>query len=258
MPSAAMHSPVSALSAAVRRLERRGRAGARAGRTRGEGDRCRHQRAGGGRPASRRRRCIAADFDPAELERIEERLFALRAAARKYSTSGRRARRRCAAQYAADVALIDAGAEQLTELEAGRRRGRQALRTAAAKLSAARATSRPTSSTRRSMPRLRAAEAGAREIHRRRSRSDPRSPRPAGLRSRRVLGADQSRHQAGAADEGRLRRRAVALPAGAESRAGGQGLGADAGVRRNRYRRRRRGGGCDRRAAGAARRARCR
>ena len=29
---------------------------------------------------------IAADFDPAELERIEERLFALRAAARKYST----------------------------------------------------------------------------------------------------------------------------------------------------------------------------
>src|ERR1700675_921314 len=29
---------------------------------------------------------IAADFDPAELERIEERLFALRAASRKYST----------------------------------------------------------------------------------------------------------------------------------------------------------------------------
>ena len=28
----------------------------------------------------------AADFDPAELERIEERLFALRAASRKYST----------------------------------------------------------------------------------------------------------------------------------------------------------------------------
>ena len=28
----------------------------------------------------------AADFDPAELERIEERLFALRAAARKYAT----------------------------------------------------------------------------------------------------------------------------------------------------------------------------
>ena len=30
-----------------------------------------------------------ADFDPAELERIEERLFALRAAGRKYNVAGR-------------------------------------------------------------------------------------------------------------------------------------------------------------------------
>jgi DNA repair ATPase RecN len=36
----------------------------------------------------------------------------------------------------------------------------------------------------------------------------------AGHRPRRVLGADQSGHQAGSDDEGRLRRRAVALPAG--------------------------------------------
>src|SRR5271163_2205198 len=53
-----------------------------------------------------------ADFDPQELERIEERLFALRAAGRKSTVPvdelnalGRR--------YAADLALIDAGAERL-------------------------------------------------------------------------------------------------------------------------------------------------
>jgi DNA repair protein RecN (Recombination protein N) len=59
----------------------------------------------------------AADFDPAELERIEERLFALRGASRKYSTpvDGLAA---LAAKYAADVALIDAGAEQLKQLQA--------------------------------------------------------------------------------------------------------------------------------------------
>ena len=69
---------------------------------------------------------IAADFDPAELERIEERLFALRAASRKYSTpvDGLAA---LAAKYAADVALIDAGADQLKKLEAAAGRGRQAL-----------------------------------------------------------------------------------------------------------------------------------
>ena len=49
------HSPVPALSAAVRRLERRAGKFAGAGRARGEGDRCRDQRAGGGRPAPHRR-----------------------------------------------------------------------------------------------------------------------------------------------------------------------------------------------------------
>ncbi|MBE7608014.1 DNA repair protein RecN, partial [Salmonella enterica subsp. enterica serovar 4:-:1,2] len=46
----------------------------------------------------------ATDFDPAELERIEERLFALRAASRKYSTpvDGLAA---LAAKYAADIVL---------------------------------------------------------------------------------------------------------------------------------------------------------
>src|SRR6202034_216593 len=62
------------------------------------------------------RALLAADFDPAELERIEERLFSLRAASRKYSTPvyGLAA---LAAKYASDVALIDAGADQLKKLE---------------------------------------------------------------------------------------------------------------------------------------------
>ena len=63
----------------------------------------------------------AADHDPHELERIEERLFALRAAGRKYNVAGRRARRRSPQRYAADLALIDAGAERLAALEAAAR-----------------------------------------------------------------------------------------------------------------------------------------
>src|SRR5262249_42858205 len=61
-----------------------------------------------------------ADHDPGELERIEERLFALRAAARKYNVpvDGLNA---LAARYAADLGLIDAGAERLAALEAAAR-----------------------------------------------------------------------------------------------------------------------------------------
>ena len=119
------HSPVPALSAAVRRLERRAanspalvepavKAIDIAINALEEADQ--HLNAA----------LRAADFDPAELERIEERLFALRAASRKYSTpvDGLAA---LASKMAADVALIDAGAEQLKKLEAGRLRSRQAL-----------------------------------------------------------------------------------------------------------------------------------
>ena len=80
----------------------------------------------------------AADFDPAELERIEERLFALRAAARKYATpvDGLAA---LAAKYADDVALIDAGADRLVDLETAAREADARYHAAAARLSAARA-----------------------------------------------------------------------------------------------------------------------
>ncbi len=131
------HSPVAALSAAVRRLERRAgnspalvepavKAIDAAINALEEADQ--HLAAA----------LIAADFDPAELERIEERLFALRAASRKYSTpvDGLAA---LASKYAADVALIDAGAEQLKKLEGAGAEADKRYNAAAAKLSAGRA-----------------------------------------------------------------------------------------------------------------------
>jgi DNA repair protein RecN (Recombination protein N) len=130
------HSPVAALSAAVRRLERRAanapalvepavKAIDTAINALEEADQ--HLSAA----------LAAADFDPAELERIEERLFALRAASRKYSTpvDGLAA---LAAKYASDVALIDAGAEQLKKLEAAADECDKRYVAAAKKLSLAR------------------------------------------------------------------------------------------------------------------------
>ena len=130
------NSPVAALSAAVRRLERRGvnspslvepavRAIDIAINALEEADQ--HLQAA----------LAATDFDPAELERIEERLFALRAASRKYSTpvDGLAA---LAAKYAADVVLIDAGASRLKKLEQAAIQADALYAAAAKKLSAAR------------------------------------------------------------------------------------------------------------------------
>jgi DNA repair protein RecN (Recombination protein N) len=76
----------------------------------------------------------SADHDPRELERIEERLFALRAAARKYNVpvDGLNA---LAARQAADLALIDAGAEKLAALEKAASEAAEHYRKAAATLS---------------------------------------------------------------------------------------------------------------------------
>jgi len=133
------HSPVPALAAAVRRLERRAanspslvepavRAIDIAINALEEADQHLHAA------------LVAADFDPAELERIEERLFALRAASRKYSTpvDGLAA---LAAKFASDVALIDAGASRLKKLEAAAAEADQRYGAAAARLSAARSKS---------------------------------------------------------------------------------------------------------------------
>ena len=58
-----------------------------------------------------------AEFDPYELERTEERLFALRAAARKYNVTVDELAA-LAARYAEDVMAIDAGEDRLIKLEA--------------------------------------------------------------------------------------------------------------------------------------------
>jgi len=133
------HSPVPALAAAVRRLERRAanspalvepavKAIDIAINALEEAEQ--HLSAA----------LVAADFDPAALERIEERLFALRAASRKYSTpvDGLAA---LAAKFASDVALIDAGAERLKKLEAAANEADQRYGAAAEKLSAGRVKS---------------------------------------------------------------------------------------------------------------------
>ncbi len=79
-----------------------------------------------------------AHYDPQELERIEERLFALRAAGRKYNVPidelAALARR-----YEDDLALIDAGAERLKALEDEAQAAAARYREAAQALSAARA-----------------------------------------------------------------------------------------------------------------------
>ena len=78
-----------------------------------------------------------ADFDPAELERIEERLFALRAAGRKYNVPVDELAA-LAAKYKSDIALIDAGEDRLKELVAAAAKAEAEYRAAADKLSKAR------------------------------------------------------------------------------------------------------------------------
>lgn len=58
-----------------------------------------------------------ANFDPRELERTEERLFALRAAARKYDCAADHLPER-AAHFTAELEALDAGETQLVELTA--------------------------------------------------------------------------------------------------------------------------------------------
>ncbi|HWP25616.1 MAG TPA: DNA repair protein RecN [Xanthobacteraceae bacterium] len=129
-------SPVPALGAAIRRLERRaaqapaliepavksldGALGAL------EEARAHLERA-----------MMMAGHDPQELERIEERLFALRAAARKYNCTADDLAA-LAGRYAGDLALIDAGAEKLAALEATAHACQQKYAEAAGALSAAR------------------------------------------------------------------------------------------------------------------------
>jgi DNA repair protein RecN (Recombination protein N) len=76
-------------------------------------------------------------FDPAELERVEERLFALRGAARKYQVSVD-ALPKLAEKFAADIAALDASEARLTQLEKTRVATKAAFDAAASVLSTAR------------------------------------------------------------------------------------------------------------------------
>ena len=77
------------------------------------------------------------DFDPQELERVEERLFAIRAAARKHQVEpdglpG------VLERYRADLAALESGAGELAALEQAAKDALASYNTAAAKLSKAR------------------------------------------------------------------------------------------------------------------------
>jgi DNA repair protein RecN (Recombination protein N) len=129
-------SPISALSAALRRLERR--------RTQAPSlidppvksldaaltalDETRSQLEAA---------LVAANHDPNELDRIEERLFALRAAGRKYNVAVDNLAT-LATKHAADLATLEAGAEELKRLEAAADEAKAAYAKAAAALSEAR------------------------------------------------------------------------------------------------------------------------
>ncbi len=81
----------------------------------------------------------AADFDPNELEQCEERLFALRAAARKYNVPADDLAQ-LADRFTADLAALDAGEHRLAALESAVSAAKTEFQRAAKRLSEHRAT----------------------------------------------------------------------------------------------------------------------
>lgn len=77
------------------------------------------------------------DFDPQELERVEERLFALRAAARKHQV-GPDDLNAVLARYRSYLAALESGAEELAALKKAAQVARETYDKAAARLSKAR------------------------------------------------------------------------------------------------------------------------
>lgn len=129
-------SPIPSLAAAVRRLERRQ---AQAPQFIAPAVKAFDAALGALDEARTALECAlaAADHDPAELERIEERLFALRAAARKYNAQVDDLAA-LAARFAADLELIDAGAQRLAQLVEAAREADLRFTTAATALADAR------------------------------------------------------------------------------------------------------------------------
>ena len=119
-----------------------------------------------------------ADFDPAELERNEERLFALRAAARKYTVPVDDLAA-LARKYNDDIALIDAGEEKLKALLAAAATADADYRVAAEALSKARikAAAALDTSVNAELPPLKLERA----VFTTQIETDPASPGPNGI-----------------------------------------------------------------------------
>src|SRR5262249_47371900 len=134
--AAGNHSPVASLSAALRRLERRtGQAPALVEPVVKALD---HALAALDDVRTHLEAALAqADHDPRDLERIEERLFALRAAGRKYNVAVDDLAA-LAQRYAADLPVLDAGADEPSRLDAAMREAEARYVQHAAALSAAR------------------------------------------------------------------------------------------------------------------------
>jgi DNA repair protein RecN (Recombination protein N) len=130
---AGAHSPLPMLAAAVRRLERRAAHAPMliepAVKAFDAALRALEDARGHLEEALR-----AADCDPHELDRIEERLFALRAAARKHNVPVDELKA-LGERYAGDLRRMDASAEKLAALENAAREAKDRYRTAAAVLS---------------------------------------------------------------------------------------------------------------------------
>ena len=166
-------SPVPALAAAVRRLERRGAQAPTlvepAVKALDAALNALDEARGHLEHALR-----VADHDPQELERIEERLFALRAAGRKYN-SPVDALNALAEKYAGDLALIDAGAERLAALEKAAKEAEARYRGGCGQ-AVGRAQEGRRKARQGGQRRIEAAQARTREILHRRSRATPRRP----------------------------------------------------------------------------------
>jgi DNA repair protein RecN (Recombination protein N) len=134
--AAGSHSPVPGLSAALRRLERRSaQAPALVAPVVKALD---HALAALDDVRAQLEAALReADHDPRDLDRIEERLFALRAAGRKYNVAVDELAA-LAARYAGDLAVLDAGAEELARREAAMQEAEARYRAAAQALSDAR------------------------------------------------------------------------------------------------------------------------
>ena len=177
-----------------------------------------------------------AEFDPHELEQLEERLFAIRGAARKYSPSRPTRCPTLAAQHAATLEALDADEAKLVALLALVRRGRGALRGVPLRaLSAARKR------TATALDKAVNAELAPLKLERARFSTEvqPEAAGPDGIDAVSFWVATNPGTRPGPLDEDRLGRGARALHAGVESRAGGEGVDVHAGLRRDRHRRRR-------------------